>query len=151
MAPAAIGDRVELAKQAADLCSGVFDQRLVHAAFERGVVDALAPRLRAHYQDKRTVMEEALRATLGDRVRWSRPRGGFFLWAEFEPGIDDRELFERAIEQKVSFVIGSAFYVNGEGHRFARLSFSAPTPERIREGITRLGAAVASVTSERPA
>lgn len=144
VAPAAIAERVELAKQAADLCSGVFDQRVVHAALEQGVVDELAPRLRRHYQEKRTVMEEALRESLGDRVRWSQPRGGFFLWVEFPDGVDDRALFDRAVDRRVSFVIGSAFYVNGEGHRYARLAFSAPSHERIREGIQRLAAALPS-------
>lgn len=142
VAPHAIANRVELAKQAADLCSGVFDQRVVHAALARGVVDKLAPRLRRHYQEKRTVMEEALRSTLDGQVRWSQPRGGFFLWVEFPSGVDDRTLFDRAVERRVSFVIGSAFFVNGGGHRYGRLSFSAPSHDRIREGIQRLAAAI---------
>lgn len=138
VAPPAIAQRVELAKQATDLCSGVFDQRVVHACLERGVVQAIAPALRAHYQAKRTAMECALRRTMAGRVRWAQPRGGFFLWAEFEEGIDDRALFTQAVSERVSFVIGSAFFVDGGGHRFARLSFSNPSPERIDEGVTRL-------------
>jgi 2-aminoadipate transaminase len=94
---------------------------------------------------KRAVMEDALRAELDGRVRWTQPRGGFFLWVEFDRAIDDRALFEAAVKQRVSFVIGSAFYVNGEGHQFARLSFSAPSHERIREGIARLAAAFARI------
>jgi 2-aminoadipate transaminase len=142
VAPPAIAQRVELAKQAADLCSGVFDQRVVHAALERGVVDQLAPRLRRHYQEKRTVMEEALGSALDGRVRWTQPRGGFFLWVEFPPGVDDRALFDRAVDRRVSFVIGSAFYVDGGGHQYGRLSFSAPSHNRIREGIQRLAEAI---------
>jgi 2-aminoadipate transaminase len=142
VAPAAIANRVELANQAADLGRGVFDQRVVHAALERGIVDALAPRLRHHYQQKRTVMEAALRATLDGRVTWSQPRGGFFLWVEFPEGVDDRALFDRAVARRVSFVIGSAFYVDGGGHRFGRLSFSAPSHDGIREGIRRLAEAI---------
>ncbi len=148
VAPAAIAEKIELAKQATDLCTGVFDQRVVHAALEQGLVAALAPRLRKHYQDKRDVMETALRDLLPGRVRWGQPRGGFFLWAEFAEGIDDRALFERAVDLRVSFVVGSAFYVDGQGHRFARLSFSAPTHERIREGIRRLGAAVQALQAD---
>jgi 2-aminoadipate transaminase len=152
VAPPLIAGKVELAKQAADLCSGVFDQRVVHAALERGIVAALAPRLRSHYQEKRTVMEQALRATVGDRVHWSQPRGGFFLWVEFPEHVDDRELFDRAVDRRVSFVIGSAFYVNPltgsdqvVSHRHARLAFSAPTDDRIREGIRRLAGALDAV------
>ncbi|MND02250.1 2-aminoadipate transaminase [compost metagenome] len=58
------------------------------------------------------------------------------------PGVDDRELFDRAIEEKVSFVLGSAFFVNGEGHQFARLAFSGISHEQIEAGILRLAAAV---------
>lgn len=143
VAPPAITERVELAKQAIDLHSGAFDQRVVHAALERGIVQSLAPKLRAHYQAKRTVMEEALREELGDRVRWTQPRGGFFLWAKFDDAVDDRYLFECAVNERVSFVIGSAFYVNGEGHQYARLSFSSPSHERIRLGVLRLRRALA--------
>jgi 2-aminoadipate transaminase len=142
VAPAPIALRVELAKQAIDLCTGVFDQRLVHAALERGLVDAIAPRLRAVYQRKRTVMEYALREHLRGRARWTSPRGGFFLWVDFGDGVDDRELFSRAVAHRVSFVIGSAFFVNEEGHQFARLSFSAPSHDRIREGVRRLADAL---------
>ena len=138
IAPPAIAQRVELAKQATDLCSGVFDQRMVHACLDRGIVAAIAPGLRAHYQTKRTAMETALAKNMEGRVRWSQPRGGFFLWAEFEEGIDDRALFTQAVAEKVSFVIGSAFFVDGGGHRFARLSFSNPSPARIDEGVGRL-------------
>jgi 2-aminoadipate transaminase len=147
VAPAAIAGRVELAKQATDLCSGVFDQRIVHAALDRGVVDELAPALRAHYQEKRTVMEGALATELGGRLRWSQPRGGFFLWADLGDGVDDQRLFEEALHERVSFVVGSAFFVDGGGHRFARLSYSAPTPEGIRDGVSRLRRAFERVSA----
>jgi len=145
VAPPPIASRVELAKQATDLCSGVFDQRVVHACLARGVVESIAPSLRAHYQEKCAVMEAALRDAMDGRVRWIRPRGGFFLWAEFPDGIDDRELFTQAVGERVSFVIGSAFFVDGGGHRYARLSFSNPSPDRIREGIARLKRALDKV------
>lgn len=95
VAPPAIVERVELAKQAADLCSGMFDQRIAHLAFERGIVDALAPRLRAHYREKRDAMEAALGTYLSGRLRWTQPRGGFFIWAECIGEVDDRALFEQ--------------------------------------------------------
>lgn len=142
VAPPEIAQKIELAKQAADICSSVFDQRIVHAAMDRGVVDRIAPGLRAHYQAKRTVMERALQAALAGRVKWTSPRGGFFLWIELPAGVDDRQLFERALKEKVSFVIGSAFFVDGHGHQYARLSFSGITHEQIAEGITRLAAAI---------
>ena len=141
VAPSAIAQKVELCKQAADISSGVFDQRIVHGALAGGVIDRIAPGLRSHYQAKRTVMERALGAQLRDRVKWTSPRGGFFLWIQI-PGADDRELFDRAIKERVSFVLGSAFFVDGGGHEFARLAFSGSTHDQIEEGIRRLSTAV---------
>ena len=107
VAPPAIAQKVELCKQAADISSGVLDQRIVEGALAGGVIDRIAPGLRSHYQAKRTVMERALETHLGGKVKWTSPRGGFFIWIEV-PGADDRELFDRAIKEKVSFVPGSA-------------------------------------------
>ena len=59
-------------------------------------------------------------------------------------GVDDRELFERALKARVSFVLGSAFFVDGQGHGFARLSFAGISHEQITEGIARLATAINS-------
>lgn len=148
VAPREIAQKVELCKQAADISSGVFDQRIVHGALAGGVIDRIAPGLRSHYQAKRTVMETALQTHLQGRVKWTSPRGGFFLWIEM-PGIDDRQLFDRALEEKVSFVLGSAFFVNGQGHEFARLAFSGSSHDQIAEGIGRLAKAIHRLSTER--
>ena len=142
VAPAALADRFETAKQTVDLMTGSLDQLMVYEALRRGALDRLAPSLRALYRGKRDAMEQALRAELGDQVRWPAPKGGFFLWATLPPGIDDATLLSRALEQKLVFVIGSAFYVDGTGHDKIRLSFSAPTVERIQEGVRRLAGAM---------
>jgi 2-aminoadipate transaminase len=141
-APPALIDRFETAKQSIDLTSGILDQRIVHEAVRRGTLERIAPDLRKLYQRKRDVMERALRRHLGDRLRWPAPKGGFFLWATLPAGLDDVTLLDRALAEGVIFVIGSAFYVDGSGHDKVRLSFSAPTIERIEEGVTRLAAAL---------
>ncbi len=144
VAPRALVERFETAKQTIDLMTGSFDQRMVHEAVSRGIVDRLAPQLRAVYRAKRDVMQQALREALGDRVSWPAPKGGFFLWATLPEGCDDEGLLERAVAERVAFVVGSAFYVDGTGHNRIRLSFSAPSPDRIREGARRLAAAMAA-------
>lgn len=148
VAPAPLIERFETAKQSVDLMTGSFDQRIVHEAVKRGIVDRLAPRLRALYRAKRDVMEQALREQLGDRVRWPAPKGGFFLWVTLPDGCDDETLLARALEQRLVFVIGSAFYVDGSGHDRARFSFSAPAADQIREGVRRLAAALALETAK---
>jgi 2-aminoadipate transaminase len=140
--------KVELAKQAADLCTGGLDQRVVHEACRRGVLTEQLPRLRAHYQHKRDVMSAALARTMAHEVEWTPPRGGFFLWLKLKGTLRSEVLLPAARAKGVIFVTGSAFFVNGEGHQFLRLSFSAPSPERITLGVERLAAAVAAASGE---
>ena len=149
VAPPALIDRLETAKQSVDLTSGILDQRIAYAAVQRGLIEALAPRLRARYRLKRDVMEQAIRREIGDRLSWQTPKGGFFIWAGLPPGCTDTDLLARALEQQVVFVVGSAFHVDGSGHDTIRLSFAEPSPERIEEGIRRLAAVLAPAFSGR--
>jgi 2-aminoadipate transaminase len=142
VAPPALIERFETAKQSTDLTSGILDQRIVHEAIRRGVIDALAPKLRANYQRKRLVMEGALRKAFGTRLSWPVAKGGFFLWVTLPPGERDTDMLARALERGCIFVTGSAFFVDGSGHETIRLSFSAPDDERIIEGVRRLAAAL---------
>ena len=144
VAPASLIERFETAKQSIDLMTGSLDQRIVHEAVRQGVLDRLAPELRRLYRVKRDAMEQALREELGGKLRWSVPKGGFFLWVALPDGIDDETLLARALEERVVFVPGSPFYVDGTGHDHVRLSFSAPPVERIREGVRRLAVALAA-------
>jgi len=146
VAPPTLIERFETAKQSTDLTSGILDQHVVYEAVKRGVVHALAPKLRALYARKRDVMEQALRARVGDQLSWTSPKGGFFIWAALPPGNSDQVLLDRALAHGLVFVIGSAFFVDGSGHEMIRLSFSAPSIERIEEGVKRL----ASALSEQP-
>jgi 2-aminoadipate transaminase len=141
-APEPILEKLEIAKQAADICTGSLDQRVVWQAIVRGVLAAQGPRLRALYQQRRDVMERGLREHLGSVATWPEPRGGFFIWTKLPEAVDAEAMLQRATAHKVIFVIGSAFYVNGAGRNMLRLSFSQPTLERIEEGVRRLATVV---------
>jgi 2-aminoadipate transaminase len=137
-----LATKFEMAKQAEDLLTGSLDQRIVYEACRRGVLDRHLPALRAHYAHKRDVMQAALTRELGDLATWPKPDGGFFLWLTLPPAVNADLMIPRAIEEGVIYVAGDAFYVNGTGHNTLRLSFSAPTPERIEIGVTRLARAL---------
>jgi 2-aminoadipate transaminase len=137
-APAPIAVKLEMAKQAGDLCSGILDQRIVYEAVHRGIVDRRLPLLRQHYAAKRDVMVAALGQELGGEVSWPDPRGGFFLWVTLPERIDADRMLERAVQQGVVYVAGSAFYVNDGGAHHIRLAFSAPGHDVIRDGVARL-------------
>ena len=141
-APAPLVAKFELAKQAADLAparsiSGSCTKR-AGAACSNGSCPCCA----GTYQAKRDVMVEALREEFGDKVSWPDPRGGFFLWATLPDQIDADAMIDRSVEHGVIYVAGAAFFVNDQGHNIIRLAFSAPSHEKIREGVKRLAAAV---------
>ena len=157
-APAPLASKFEFAKQAEDLCTGALDQRVIHEAIRRGVLDRQLPILRSHYQAKRDVMVTALRNEFReDEVSWPAPRGGFFLWATLPAQIDADNMIARSVERGVIYVAGSAFFVDalppaqgapsdqsrgGGGHNVIRLAFSAPSHDKIKEGVARLAAVV---------
>jgi 2-aminoadipate transaminase len=144
VAPDAIASKFDVAKQATDLCTGALDQRIVHQAIVRGALAELAPHLRAHYQAKRSTMQQAIAKDMDDLVVCAPARGGFFLWATLPTEVDADELLPRALAAAVTYVAGRAFFVDGSGSNTLRLCFSQPTHDRIREGITRLAGAIRS-------
>lgn len=141
-APAAITSKLEMAKQAEDLLTGSLDQRIVYEACARGVLDRQIPLLRTHYQAKRDVMIEALHKEFGDGASWPAPRGGFFLWVTLPRQIDSDLMIQRAVQNGVIYVTGEAFFVDHTGKHIIRLSFSQPSHEKIREGVSRLAKTV---------
>jgi 2-aminoadipate transaminase len=87
------------------------------------------------------VMVETLRAELPE-LRFTKPAGGLFVWVELPDGIDARELLARCVDRKVAFVPGGSFFAGTRRENTARLNFSAMPPEKIREGLRRLAAAL---------
>ncbi|HUL73909.1 MAG TPA: PLP-dependent aminotransferase family protein [Vicinamibacterales bacterium] len=146
-APEPVAAKLELAKQADDLCTGGLDQRIVYEACKRGVLAANLPKLRSHYQHKRDAMVKALHHHLAGALTWPDPRGGFFLWGKLTGALQSDALLEHAQKRGVVFVTGSAFFVDGGGQQHLRLCFSAPAPDRIAEGVARLAAAVADASA----
>jgi DNA-binding transcriptional MocR family regulator len=101
-------------------------------------------------------MVQALEEFMPEGVKFTRPAGGMFIWVELPEGFDGAALLARAIEEeRVAFVPGSAFYATQPQLNTLRLSFSATCPDKIREGIRRLGALIArehnSMTKARTA
>jgi 2-aminoadipate transaminase len=147
--PGPIAARLEIAKQAADLCTGGLDQRVVYETWKRGILDRQIPRLRAHYRAKRDAMIGAIRSELGTTLTWPEPHGGFFLWVALPENMDADVLLQRCVQHGVIYVAGAAFYVDGSGRNKLRLSFSWPSVERIKEGVGRLASALREHLEER--
>jgi 2-aminoadipate transaminase len=138
MAPAEWMDRMIVAKQSMDLCCPTYTQLMVAEFMKRGLMPKQVERIRKLYAKKRQVMLEALRNHMPKGVEWTEPEGGLFLWVKLPKRMSANELFPKAIENKVVYVIGSAFHCDGKGQNTMRLNFSYPTEEQINKGIERL-------------
>lgn len=131
--------RMLILKQAADLHTSSFDQRVAFAYLTGNDQSVHLERIRHAYGERFAVMDEALRVNLPSTFHWTKPEGGMFLWVTGPAELDGLNLLERAIAQKVAFVPGRDFFPADGGRNHFRLNFSNSSPERIREGIRRLG------------
>jgi 2-aminoadipate transaminase len=139
VASAPIIEKLDLVKQAADLCGSMLDQRIVAECWRQGVVQRNLPKIRQFYKARCQVMLESLQASMPAGVQWTQPAGGLFLWVTLPETLDSGALLEEAIERvQVTYVSGHPFYVNGEGRHTLRLAFSKESEDNIRAGIPKL-------------
>ncbi len=130
------------AKQGADLHTSTFIQMIACNFCQRGLIQRHVQRIRQVYKERRDVMLAAMEEHFPEGVTWTRPQGGLFLWATLPEHVDTAEFLKVALEEKVAFVPGFAFYPDGAGRNSMRLNFSNAKPEMIEEGINRLGKAL---------
>jgi DNA-binding transcriptional MocR family regulator len=141
LAEASVVQRLVLAKEAADLCSSNLNMLVVDRWFsdDNRWRSALAG-LSETYRMRRDAMLEALSEHFPDEARWTTPAGGFYVWVTLPEWIDTKALLAAAVERRVAYVPGTAFYPDGRGGNQMRLAFCYPPQEQIHEGVRRLGA-----------
>lgn len=140
--PPALRQAAQLVKESVDLECPALTQRALAGLLEPAAfLPAHLARLRETYRARRDAMLAAIEAEFPAGTRFSRPRGGFFVWVELPGDVDTSALLDRALEEEgVAFVPGAAFSADGRSGRSAlRLSFASQPPETIREGVRRLG------------
>jgi len=142
VAPKAIYPKLLQAKQAADLHSPGFNQRMITEVMQGGFLDRHIPTIRTLYKAQRDAMLEALAKDMPSDVTWNTPVGGMFLWARLPEGMNAQDLLPRAVDKGVAFVPGAAFYNEDGDARTVRLSFVTPSVEDIRKGVAALAAAI---------
>jgi DNA-binding transcriptional MocR family regulator len=140
LAPEPVRDRLVLAKEAADLCSSPFTQMIAEAYLGSDHARADLDVIRKIYRDRRDAMLDAMDEHFPPEARTRVPEGGLFLWVTIPGPLDTKAMLGRALEAGVAYVPGTAFYPDGSGRDSMRLNFSFPPPERIEEGMRRLGA-----------
>jgi 2-aminoadipate transaminase len=142
IAPRALYPKLLQAKQAADLHTPGFNQRVVHEVIKGGFLRQHVPTIRARYKAQRDAMRAALEQYLTGFARWNAPVGGMFFWLELQAGIDATALLPQAVETGMAFVPGSTFFPQGGHENTLRLSFVTVPPERIAEGVAMLARVV---------
>jgi 2-aminoadipate transaminase len=138
IAPEELHFKLVQAKQATDLHTPTFTQRIVHEVVKDGFLDEHVPMIRALYRDQCAAMLSSLERYMPEGVSWNRPEGGMFVWVNLPKCIDTMKLLEAAVADNVAFVPGGPFYANDADHSALRLSFVTVPPARIDEGIARL-------------
>jgi 2-aminoadipate transaminase len=146
-APGPVLEKLNLGKQAADLCSSSMTQHFVAAYFESSRWQEYLGSLREIYRRRRDTMLDALAEHFGPEATWTHPRGGLFIWATLPDYIDTTDLLARALEENVAFVPGRAAYLDGRGGSKMRLNFSGVDEGQIREGVRRIGKVVRELTA----
>lgn len=142
VAPPAVLEKINLGKQAADLCTSTLSQLMVQAYFEEARWRDYVESLTEIYRDRRDTMLDALAEYFPREAEWTRPHGGMFIWVTLPDFIDTTDLLARALRDNVAFVPGAAAYLDGRGHNSMRLNFSASGSDDIREGVRRIGEVV---------
>jgi 2-aminoadipate transaminase len=149
VAPKAVYPKLLQAKQAADLHSPSFNQRLIFEVMQGGFLDRHVPTIRSLYKAQRDAMLEALaqhfpnaQSSPDTSLTWNTPAGGMFLWARLPAGMNAVDLLPHAVDKGVAFVPGAPFYADHGDPRTMRLSFVTPSVEEIHRGVAALAAAI---------
>ena len=151
VAPPAVYSKLVSAKQAADLHTPGFNQRVVYEVVRGGFLDGHVPTIRERYRQQRDAMVTALRAHMPEGTTWQNPRGGMFFWLRLPEGFDTMPLLDAAVAAGVAFVPGAPFYAANPDPRTMRLSFVTLSTAEIADAVAVLGRVLAGASRTVPA
>ena len=138
LAPRGVKEKLVLAAEAAVLCPPSYNQAIVAEYLATCPWQAQVKTFRELYRERRDAMLSSLEQLLPSTCSWTHPTGGFYVWMTLPDGVDAKAMLPRAVQARVAYVPGVAFYANGDGSSHVRLSYCYPEPSRIQEGVRRL-------------
>jgi 2-aminoadipate transaminase len=141
--PSELFDEIVFGKQPSDLHTSTATQMATYEVCrQEGFLEDHIEKIRETYRHRRGVMLQAIEEHFPEGCTWTKPEGGLFVWAELPASVDTRELMADALQENVAFVPGQSFHADRGGRNTMRLNFSNVPPDRIEEGIARLGRAI---------
>ncbi len=141
-APAWICEKLIIAKQAADLHTSSFSQKILYEFLQENDLDEHIERITDAYGTQCRAMQEALARHFPASISFTHPEGGMFLWGRLPEDMNSMELFKEAVKEKVVFVPGDPFYTRSKKTSAFRLNFSCVDPETMEEGVKRMARAL---------
>jgi len=148
LAPPSIREKLVLANESAVLCPSAFSQMMISEYLSNNDWKAQIEVFRGEYRQRRDAAQAAMKEFLPN-LTTTNPGGGFYLWVDLPMGINSKTMLPRAVDNLVAYTPGTAFYGNGTGQEFLRISYSYPTPENIRVGVERLAKTINEELSTR--
>lgn len=142
LAPHGVREKLVLAAEAAILCPSNYSQLTVSEYLRTQPWLDQVKVFRELYRERRDALLEAMSQYLPLGTTWTVPSGGFYSWVTLPHGLDASAMLPRAVANLVAYVPGTGFYVDDQGRDSMRLSYCYPEPERIVEGVRRLGTVI---------
>ena len=142
IAPQTLMPKLLQAKQAADLHTPGFNQRVVYEVIRNGFLEQHVPTIRERYKAQRDAMRAALEAHMPQGCRWAVPSGGMFFWVELPEGVDAAALLPKAVTFGMAYVPGAAFFAEAPRLNTLRLSFVTVAAPEIERGVKLLAQAL---------
>ncbi|MGX6571590.1 DNA-binding transcriptional regulator, MocR family, contains an aminotransferase domain [Cupriavidus necator] len=154
IAPPELHFKLCQAKQASDLHTPTFTQRVAYETIRDGLLDTHIPTIRELYGKQCQYMLDALKRHMPEGVTWNEPEGGMFIWMELPEGLDSMVILEEAVKRNVAYVPGAPFYASNPKRNALRLAFVTVSAERIEQGVAILGElfreAIAAAAARQP-
>ena len=92
---------------------------------------------------------DAIQREMGDYIRFTRPKGGFYLWVRLAEGLSARDVWRTATQEGVAVNPGTSFFPNAESRNgeYLRIAYSWTPMDKLEEAVKRLAAAFGRVAN----
>ncbi len=129
------------AKQLVDTHTANLVQEICAQFLSSGLLPGHLKEIVPIYEARMNAMLGGIKAHFPEDCKYTQPEGGLFVWVKLPGDADAQALVKRTVaELKVAFVPGRPFFVDpDEGKACIRMNFSSNPPEKIAEGMEKLG------------